>query len=1401
MADIDELTAAYFEEQRASLVKPLPSGIAARQDTSGNFVSHVWDEITVQPFWNAIAQTVDGLQKYDSTYEPLSKENIQGFEQYTDVLREARNKEHADAIKARITRFSETKERIDENGGILSGFASEIFNPMNYLIPGSGLIRGVGVARGFARGVAVGAPGQIADEALRQKVDPTATLMESGSNLVYGLVFSGLLGSGVGMMKKIDIDGLSDSYRKDIDRHTGVRAQFEQGKEKATTDITNIDLDARLKDLETQLEGSKNAKERSAIRKEIDAIYKEMSSVTVKPETKDAVTPEVKADVAPAAKVVDELEQVKPSPKTGVYKLGDKLKGILRINAYGDLITSGVGAWETFGHRVIGEHDVVLNRNVFDKLPTDMSLYLGNGRNTGRAIEYRDNMTNIFGEYLGGGLDQFTVAGLNIPVTGRRLTDWARGIFGSRNSDGLMNYLEFKDMAYRSLRDDGSIVVPDKRPDGTVISDHERKSITKAAEETAALYRELGERFIKTGYLRTKQSALKQLDIFKSAMTEHQDRLTSLYAVENPTNKQLVEIMVREEALQKIGDKVTEMNTFGVKEEDFYQDRIKGIIASRMAKVEKAADRLESLKQDFANRRLEIETELQDLLDMDPNKVTSAHIRRMNYLEKKLEKGLSEKQQAFLEDLEAQTEKKYSKKQIQYLYYMFEKADELAQIRKDIEDGTISYERLRENYVPIVYDLDRILTDEAGNQVFRKKIKDKFNEDSSANNFFREKKELAYEYGLQDAARFVETAEDLRTIFKEIERLEKEARGLRTSLAPEEIKKIVQEQNRIKKVVDERKAAIEENMTKEEIDAYKSKDREMDITGLETRLAVLYGMERIRQIPSDELAAKIDYMIDKRVDGAMNSILRQSELGELSVGTSNGASFMAKRKLGFSPHEIADFTITDLDALSIAYSHRGGMASQLTGAFGSRDSIVGLYRALADGVNDLADDNLESLVKQIEKAKNAMIDVRDYSLGDQWVKDVTAWDRKAVRSILDWSTTTNLANSVVSSLADTTRAITTFGVQKNMEFAFKGLFSDMAAMKNMTAELKSLTGEFGEVAGAVSAHTFVNGGVSSAGTNWMTKSLDKFSGFANGPMFIANGLTILTEILKRWTGLMSAHFLIEDAVKIANKSADDRTLRNWNAASLSEQDAVKIAKLIEDNVIERPNYGYYANTSKWNDDDLVNRFAVAVRTEIRRTIVTSGPANRPTVAQGFIGQGPDRKEVAMARIPFHLMSWAFAANNKIMLSALQGRDANVFGSALTLIGMGGVVSYLQTPTDFWDKLTMEEKILRSVEKSGVFGVFTDIPSMVETASRGHYGVRPMLGMDPPYGEVDGYRQLNRVLGAPSVNFTNLYKAFVDQDLTDRQKAKALVGVIPLSNAFYWKEGWQQLGRSAADSMN
>jgi hypothetical protein len=165
------------------------------------------------------------------------------------------------------------------------------------------------------------------------------------------------------------------------------------------------------------------------------------------------------------------------------------------------------------------------------------------------------------------------------------------------------------------------------------------------------------------------------------------------------------------------------------------------------------------------------------------------------------------------------------------------------------------------------------------------------------------------------------------------------------------------------------------------------------------------------------------------------------------------------------------------------------------------------------------------------------------------------------------------------------------------------------------------------------------------------------------------------------------------------------------------------------------------------------------------------------------------------------MSWGFAANNKIMLSALQGRDANVFGTVLGLVGMGAIVSYLNTPASIWEKLTLEEKILRSTERSGIFGIFTDTSSIVEQATRGHYGIRPMLGMDPPYGQADGYRQFTRIAGAPTANFVELYKIFVDQDLTDRERAKSVINLIPLTGAFYWKEGWQQLGRSAADAWD
>ena len=1386
MAGIEEFTEEYFARQRVNLAKPYPSAQASFEIKDPSFVKNVWDEITVQPFWNMLAQSADTFQKYDPDFDPLTPENLKGFEQYSGILREARNPEHAAAIKDRITRFSETKSRIDEEGGILSGFVSEIFNPINYFIPGAPLRRGVGVASGFARGVAAGAPGQIVDEALRQQVDPTATLMESGSNLAYGMVFAGLIGSGIGFIKAPDgsqvvpdVNGIAKKYEGDINRHMGEPPARSPEAEAVFVQLDEVTT--KINELQSRAETTPKEK----LEAELSVLRTQQGALVVKAtQLSEEITPPVR-------------EEQKFT--TGVYKLADSLSGVLRINSYGDLITSGVGHWETFGHKMLGEGDVILNKNVVDKLPTDLSYYLGNGMNDGVGINYRDKLVSTFGEYLGGGLEQMTVAGLNVPVTGRRIADVVRGAVGKRASDGLMTYPEFKDIIVRSLRDDGTIVVPDKRPDGTIISERERQMILKGAEQTNEFYRVLGERFTESGYLRTKQGAIKQLDLHKDALKEHQDRLTALYGIDNPTAKQLVEIEIRQEAITAIGNKITEFNTFGVRDEDFFQQKIKDIALSKKAAQVRAGEKLDELVDDLTQRRLEMEAELNDLLIKDPAEVSSRDLKRMSYLEQRLEEGLTEKQEAFVQRLEKATNKKYSKRQADYLYYLMQKEEELAQIRKDIDDGTITYENLRKNYVSIIYDLDALVSDEVGSQVFRKKVTAKFKEDSERTGYSRERKDLAYSLGIDEATAFVDK-NNLRAVMNRIEALESARRGLREAMAPEDLQKIIDEQRRVRNAISGRMAEVEAKLTPEEIAA--APRPKLDPEVLKARLAYLIGQANLDKMPSGKQAEEIERLINERVNQTMNSILRQGEMGELSVGTSNGASFMARRKLGFSPHEIADFIITDLDALSIAYTKRAGMAHQVTKGFGSRDATIGIYKALADGIDELKGNDFDKLMEQVRKAKNSMDDVRDYALGDQWAKDVTAWDRKTVQAILAWSSTTLLDNAVVGSLGDVVRPITTFGVQRNMEFAFKGLFADMDAMKNMTQELKLLTGEFGEVSGAAAAHTYVNGGgVSSAGTNWASRSVDKFIGFANGPNFIFNGLTILTEILKKWTGLMSAHFIFEDAIKIANKTADEKTLRNWRAMTLSEEDAVKINKLIQDGIVERPNYGYYANTSKWNDDDLVNKFAVANRIQIRRTIVTSGPANKPTIAQGFTGQGDERREIALARIPFQLTSWAFAANNKIMLSALQGRDANVFGTVLSLIGMGGMVSYLTTPDNIWEKLTLEEKMLRSTERSGIFGIFTDTSSIVEQATRGHYGIRPMLGMDPPYGQADGYRQFTRIAGAPTSNFVDLYKIFVDQDLTDRERAKSVINLIPLTGAFYWKEGWQQLGRSAADAWD
>lgn len=246
---------------------------------------------------------------------------------------------------------------------------------------------------------------------------------------------------------------------------------------------------------------------------------------------------------------------------------------------------------------------------------------------------------------------------------------------------------------------------------------------------------------------------------------------------------------------------------------------------------------------------------------------------------------------------------------------------------------------------------------------------------------------------------------------------------------------------------------------------------------------------------------------------------------------------------------------------------------------------------------------------------------------------------------------------------------------------------------------------------------------------------------------------------------------------------------------IGREDAIKIASM----PINRDRGLILANTNEWTDKDAVRKFFGAVEGIQRRTINTPSAADKPTIMMGILGKGADRKESIMMALPFQLKAWSFGANNKIVLSALQGRDASVMAGALGMFGLAYMANYIKTPTGVWNRQDFDEKLLTAFETSGIAALYGDLNFMAEQASQDTIGIRPMTGMKPKFGqEADVYDAAGEVAGPAISKMLDIYKAF--NNGTPRDKARVTVNAIPLNNLFWIPESFRAMSRKTLEEV-
>jgi len=567
--------------------------------------------------------------------------------------------------------------------------------------------------------------------------------------------------------------------------------------------------------------------------------------------------------------------------------------------------------------------------------------------------------------------------------------------------------------------------------------------------------------------------------------------------------------------------------------------------------------------------------------------------------------------------------------------------------------------------------------------------------------------------------------------------------------------------------------------------------------------------------------------------------------GEFSAPGSPAS--LRHRSVPVTNEEAWDFIEQDAELVMSIYLKRVGGAIEMTRQFGDTHAL--------DTIDVMRADLLSRGVpkEKTEQAIQLFEDARDRITGSFHGKSPLSWDNRAARAIKGFTNLVIFGGIIRSQIGDIARTIGVQGlgvrsaVSGHGEQRPAGLIGGVFAA--MVGDLKryspgGIAKEAGEALEYVVARNVARMIESddalivhrdSAVERWIAK--------AQAPFFVANGMTPFTVVLKDWAGAVAAHNIINEAQIVAKAireggEVDSRMMTRLKANGIDEQDAMILA----DMPVDRGQSGLIlANVEAWEGARGARgreMLLSAVNGEVRRSVTTPGPLERPAIFDGIfhtkkgreealrnveqlrsqVGElegafrqlarrdeaDPDRMaaekalrdaraeltkarrgvgragrmEAPLASLPFQAQSFAMAAGAKITHGVLSGRDRARLTGIVSMMAAGALVTWLKAG-DHFDKMGWDEFIYESFDASGMgtwlSSMGSNLDSMLDNP------VMPNNEFDP-----DGKRVGDEIAGAgPAFGVAaNLIEPFVSTTMEPDDRVSTVRRGLPFANLIW-----------------
>ena len=527
--------------------------------------------------------------------------------------------------------------------------------------------------------------------------------------------------------------------------------------------------------------------------------------------------------------------------------------------------------------------------------------------------------------------------------------------------------------------------------------------------------------------------------------------------------------------------------------------------------------------------------------------------------------------------------------------------------------------------------------------------------------------------------------------------------------------------------------------------------------------------------------------VERRANETIDNILGETDEDAVdAIFTGFGRSGpLVSRRLNIPNHLIKDYIVTDIKEVMIAYTNRVGPRIEYhkrfrdpeTGQLMTLEARVDYYRSrlIKDGVDE----------KTINKFIKNFVAVYDQVVGTT-LKRPDAIDTKIADFLRTATSWTFLGNSGLAAIGDTASIF----MDHELNAIGKSLLGAMddISLKMSKREL-NLAGEALEITRGITHLRYME----SLTNDVFSKTIpDKL----NNAFYIMNGLAPVTVAIKTFDGLVRGHTIIDSSIKLGTGKAskfEKEFLARYNITP-------ELAKKIADSPYEKSQGNLYLpNTEAWTDEAAVKAFRNALSSGVMNRVIMGTPADKPIVMSG-VAYIPDhlakllpfktavdprvkgyrRVESGLLALPFTFYSYTMGAFSKITANHASGAVRNRLSHVAVAMGLGYMIVNTRTPNWAWDKMDMEDKIMRSFDFSGLAAIYSDmvyrgIAMASEMGYENNFPIQPKFQAPP-----DKIGALVSLGGAPadwSYEVLSSIGQMLSGDVQDG--AKGLIRMTPL----------------------